>query len=122
MAKKYIKLTTIRCFANTDDQAKSKYGNSNWKPYKDGAPADLHFRSDARYSVQCYENDDGSLGINIAEVQDYVAKDNIADGISQGGFKTAGQAINNQHQPPQRHQPATKPAEGQELDDSDIPF
>ena len=110
MAKKYVKVTTIRCFANTDDQAKSKYGNSNWKPYKDGAPADLHFRSDARYSVQCYENDDGSLGINIA------------DGISQGGFKPIGDAINNQHQPPQRYVPATKPAEGQELDDTDIPF
>lgn len=122
MAKRYVKITTIRCFANTDDQAKSKYGNSNWKPYKDGAPADLHFRSDARYSVQCYENDDGSLGINIAEVQEYVSKDNIADGISQGGLRPIGEAINNQHQPAQRHAPAAKPAEGQELDDTDIPF
>jgi len=116
MAKKYIKLTTIRCFANTDDQAKSKYGNSNWKPYKDSAPADIHLRADARYSVQVFTNDDGSLGINISEVRDYESHDNIADNISQGGLKPVGQAIN------QRHQPATKPAEGQQLDDTDIPF
>tara|TARA_R110002072_G_scaffold35355_3_gene104758 strand:- start:593 stop:943 length:351 start_codon:yes stop_codon:yes gene_type:complete len=116
MAKKFIKLTTIRCFPNNDGQAKSKYGNSKWKPWKDGSPADIHLRSEASYSVQVYENDDGTLGINIAEVQDYESSDSIADGISQGGLKPVGAAIN------KKFQPAAGPVDVEGLPDDDIPF
>tara|TARA_B100000674_G_scaffold390450_1_gene334291 strand:- start:146 stop:478 length:333 start_codon:yes stop_codon:yes gene_type:complete len=109
MARRYIKVTTIKVFPN-DDHKRGTHGNGNWKPFVDGSPADIHLRGDSRYSVAVFENDDNSLSIAISEVRDYESKDNIADGISQGGLKPVGDAIN------QKYQPAVK-----ETDD-DIPF
>ncbi len=114
MAKKFIKLTTIRCFPNNDGQAKSKYGNSKWKPFKDGSPADIHLRADQNYSVSGFINDDGSIGISIRAASAYQAGDSISDGVSQGGFKPIAESVQAQHHP--------KTAPIEDLDDSDIPF
>jgi hypothetical protein len=112
--REYIKMCKIRCFANTDGKLKSAYGNSGWTPYRDGSPADVTFRAGMKYSVQIFENDDGSVGIDIAEIREreYTATDNISDNISQGGLKPIAETIEN------RVKPAVKDAE----DDIDIPF
>lgn len=104
----------IRCFANTDGKMKSAYGNSGWQPFRDGSPADVTLRANMKYSVQVYENDDGTIGIDIAEIREGEAthSDNIADGVSQGGLKPVAQAIDNKF----------KPATNNDGDDIDIPF
>lgn len=116
MARQYIKMCKIRCFANTDGKLKSAYGNSGWRPFRDGSPADITFRAGVKYSVQVFKNDDGSIGIDIAEIRDreYSGTDNIADGISQGGLKPIANTIENKF----------KPAVIQEDsdDEPDIPF
>lgn len=112
--REYIKMCKIRCFANTDGKMKSIYGNSGWQPYRDGSPADVTLRANMKYSVQVYDNDDGSIGIDIAEIREAEAthSDNIADGVSQGGLRSVASAIDN------KFKPATKDNE----DDIDIPF
>lgn len=111
MANKYESIMSIRLFANIDDSSKSDYGNSKWKPYKEGSPADITLRSDWKYSVKGFKNDDGSIGVSISRVVPYAATDNIADGVSQGGLKPIAQSVQSQHQGPT-----------EDLDDSDIPF
>ena len=111
MAKQYIKMCNIKMWENDGDSKRGLYSNSKWTPYRDGSPADVTFRAGCTYSVAAFQNDDGTINIAISEVRDYQAKDNIADGISQGGRKPVGDAIN------QRYQPAVK-----ETDDDDIPF
>jgi hypothetical protein len=97
MARKYNTVTTIRMFAN--EEGKAKYSNSKWTPYKEGAPADLHFRGDKVYSVRAFPNDDGSLGVQISEIVEYHGTDDISDGISQQGMKPIGEAIQQKHVP-----------------------
>ena len=36
---KYHTVCSMRLFKNTDDKSKADYGNSKWKPFKDGSPA-----------------------------------------------------------------------------------
>ena len=93
MARQYKKLTTIRMWPNTSGKGNAKYGNANWKPFKDGAPGDIHLRADANFSVQAYENDDKSIGVTISLVQDYEGGDDIRDGISQGGMKKLADTV-----------------------------
>lgn len=114
MARQYVKMCKIRLFPNTDGKMKSAYGNSSWQPYRDGAPADITLRAGLKYSVQAFENDDGTIGIDIAEIREreYSGGDNISDGISQGGLKPVAQSIDN------RYKPATQGND----DDTDIPF
>lgn len=112
--REYIKMAKIRCFANTDGKMKSSHGNSGWTPYRDGSPADITFRAGMKYSVQLFQNDDGSVGIDIAEIREreYSGTDNISDGVSQGGLKPIADTIENKF----------KPATVEQDDDIDIPF
>jgi len=110
MAKQYIKMCNMKMWRNDGDSKRGLYSNSKWTPYRDGSPADVTFRAGCTYSIAAFENDDSTITIAISEVRDYQATDNIADGISQGGLKPVGDAIN------QKYQPAVK-----ETDD-DIPF
>lgn len=114
MARQYVKVCKIRLFPNTDGKMKSAYGNSSWTPYRDGAPADVTLRSGMKYSVQAFENDDGTIGIDIAEIREreYSGTDSIADGVSQGGLKPVAQSIDNKF----------KPATQEKDDDIDIGF
>src|SRR5210317_1954821 len=93
MARNYEKLTTMRSWPNTNGKGQAKYGNANWKPFKNGAPGDIHLRADGNYSVQAYENDDGSLGVTISMVKEYEGGDDIRDGISQGGMKKLADTV-----------------------------
>ena len=86
MARKYNKVTTMRIFPNEDGGA--KFSNSKWTPYKDGSPADVHFR-----------HDDGSLGVQISEIVEHHGTDSITDGISQPGLKKVGEAMQEKHVP-----------------------
>lgn len=97
MARKYNKVTTMRIFPNDDGGA--KYSNSKWTPYKDGSPADVHFRHNALYSIRAFENDDGSLGVQISEIVEHHGTDSITDGISQPGLKKVGEAMQEKHVP-----------------------
>jgi len=97
MARKYNKITTIRLFPNSEGAA--KFSNSKWTPYRDGSAADVNFRGDTQYSVRAFENDDGSLGVQISEVTEYHGTDDITDGISQPGMKQVGQAMQAKHVP-----------------------
>jgi hypothetical protein len=85
MANQYRKVINITLFANSE--GKATHGNSKWTPYKDGSPADIHLRKDARYSVKLFGNDDGSLGLAISEVVQGVYTDSISDGVSQPGMR-----------------------------------
>ena len=107
MAKRYEKLTQMRVFLN--DKGTAKWGNGRWKPYKDGVPGDVHLRGDEEYSVAVFENDDGSLGINISRVVEYSGSDDIRNDISQPGMKKLADTA------------VAKNASGMSLDD-DIPF
>ena len=97
MAKAYNKITTIRLFPNSD--GKARFSNSKWVPYKDGSAADLHFRADTTYSIRAFQNDDGSLGVQISEITERYGTDSIADGISQPGMKKIGETIQAKHVP-----------------------
>jgi hypothetical protein len=97
MARSYNKITTIRLFPNSDGAA--KFSNSKWTPYKDGSASDLHFRGTAQYSVRAFENDDGSLGVQISEITEKYGTDSITDGISQPGMKQVGEAMQAKHVP-----------------------
>ena len=109
MMRKYEKVCSIRLFKN--DDGKAAYSNNKWKPYRDGANADITFRGDNTYSVKGFINDDGSIGVSISQVVEYEGTDNPADNISQGGFKSAAQAVQAKYHP-------TKEL----LDDTDVPF
>lgn len=93
MAKSYRKVTTIKMFANTEGRSPALYGNGNWKPWRDGANADITLRADAQYSCQLFKNDDGSMTCRISEVVPFEATHDIASGVSQGGFKQVAEAI-----------------------------
>lgn len=108
MARRYEVMTTIRMFKN--DDGKAAYSNAKWSPYSQGNPADISFRGDKKYSVRAFPNDDGSLGVQISEIIETHSTDSIADGITQGGMKPIGEAIQKNHAP-----------SGIGLDD-DIPF
>lgn len=112
--RQYVKVCKIRLFPNTDGKMKSTHGNSSWQPYRDGSPADVTLRAGMKYSVQAFQNDDGTLGIDIAEVHElqYSGTDNIADGVSQGGLKPIANSIENKF----------KPATTEQEDDVKIPF
>ena len=114
MAMKYHTVCSMRLFKNTDDKSKADYGNSKWKPYKDGSVADIHLRADQNYSVSGFINDDGSIGISIRAASAYQAGDSISDGVSQGGLKPVAESVQAQHHP--------KTAPIADLDDSDVPF
>tara|TARA_E500000305_G_C3922490_1_gene188806 strand:- start:177 stop:503 length:327 start_codon:yes stop_codon:yes gene_type:complete len=107
--RRYEKVCSIRLFKN--DEGKAQYSNNKWKPYVDGANADVTFRGDQTYSVKGFTNDDGSIGVSISRVVEYEGTDNPADNISQGGFKSAAQAAQSRHHP-----------EKEQLDDTDVPF
>lgn len=108
--KQYKTVLSANLFIN--DKGAAYASNSGWTPWKDGAPGDIHLRSNVKYSVQLYDNGDGKFNLKISEVTGYQSRDNIADGISQGGLKHVGEAINNQYQP------ATKDDD----DEPNIPF
>lgn len=104
--KEYITVASINLFQN--DKGAAIFSNAGWSPWKDGGPADIHLRANVKYSVQLYDNGDKGYNIKISEVRDYQSRDNISDGLSQGGFKQVGETINNKYQAKD--------------DDIDIPF
>jgi hypothetical protein len=113
MANQYRKVLSITLYANSE--GKATHGNSNWKPYKDGSPADVHLRKDAKYSVKLFHNDDGSLGVSLSEVIIGNYTDSISDGVSQPGMRSLAESID----PPKSPIASIK----DELDDADeIPF
>jgi hypothetical protein len=118
MAKSYRKITTIKMFPNTEGRSPALYGNGNWKPWVDGANADINLRSDAQYSCQLFKNDDGTMTCRISEVVPYEATDDISSGVSQSGLKPVAQAIGGSY--PINNEPAPAPKKD-EFDD-DIPF
>ena len=97
-----------------NSEGKATHGNSNWKPFKDGSPADIHLRKDAKYSVKLFGNDDGTFGLSISEVVVGNYTDSISDGVSQPGMRSLAQTID----PPK---PSPIAALKDELDD-EIPF
>jgi hypothetical protein len=113
MAKSYRKVTTIKMFANTEGRSPALYGNGNWKPWRDGANADITLRADSQYSCQLFKNDDGTMTCRISEVVPYEATDSVSSGVSQPAFKSVAQAISGE-------QPEAPKKDG-EFDD-DIPF
>jgi len=112
MANQYRKVVNITFFPNSE--GKATHGNSKWTPYKDGSPADIYLRKDARYSVKLFGNDDGSLGLAISEVVQGVYTDSISDGVSQPGMRSLAASID----PPK---PSPISALKDELDD-EVPF
>ena len=104
MANQYRKVINITLFPNSE--GKATHGNSKWTPYKDGVPADIYLRKDARYS--------GSLGLAISEVVQGQYTDSISDGVSQPGMRTLAQSID-----PPKQSPIS--ALKDELDD-EVPF
>jgi len=113
MANQYRKVLSITLYANSE--GKATHGNSNWKPYKDGSPADVHLRKDAKYSVKLFHNDDGSLGVSLSEVIIASYTDSISDGVSQPGMRSLAESI--------KSPIASIKDELKEMDDADeIPF
>ena len=112
MANQYRKVLSITLYANSE--GKATHGNSNWKPYKDGSPADIHLRKDAKYSVKLFHNDDGSLGVSLSEVIIASYTDSISDGVSQPGMRSLAESID----PPKS--PIAEMSAG--LSDDEIPF
>ena len=113
MANRYIKTANITLYPNSE--GKATHGNSNWKPYKDGSPADIHLRKDAKYSVKLFGNDDGTFGVSISEVVVNTYSDSISDGVSQPGMRTLAATID----PPKS--PIAQMADDG-LSDDEIPF
>jgi|TARA_X000001316_G_C911349_1_gene26598 hypothetical protein len=101
----YQKVMNIKVFPN--DKGAAKWGNSKFTPYKDGSPADIHLRSDVKYRVSVFEENDGSLGISIT-IPDEArgGTDRVADDVKQGGLKKLADSVSGR---------------GMNLDD-DIPF
>lgn len=96
--RKYEVVTTMRLFKN--DDGKAIYSNSKWTPYKQGNPADIHFRGDKVYSVRGFQNDDGSIGVQISEiVEGQAGTDSITDGVTQGGLRPIAQSVQQTHAP-----------------------
>ena len=90
MARQWKNITQFRAWPN--DKGAAKYRNGKWTPWKDGAPADVHLRSDVEYSVLVYENDDGSITLKVEQPFEYSGTDSVADDVSQGGFKQVAEA------------------------------
>ena len=101
----YQKVMNIKVFPN--DKGAAKWGNSKFTPYKDGSPADIYLRSDVKYRVSVFEENDGSLGISIT-IPDEArgGTDRVADDVKQGGLKKLADSVSGR---------------GMNLDD-DIPF
>ena len=110
MATQYKDITQFRVWPN--DKGVAKYGNGKWTPYKDGAPADVHLRSDVQYSLRVFENDDGSLTLKVSQRMEYTGTDSVAADVSQQGFRQVAEAAGVQG--------GSKPS-AMNLDD-DIPF
>lgn len=95
--RNYRDVMQMRVFPN--DKGAAKYGNSNFTPYKDGAPADVHLRSSVKYSISVFQNDDGSLTVKLREPQEYTNTDNLADDVSQPGMRQIAETIGIQERP-----------------------
>jgi len=74
---------------------------------KQVAPVSLS--PDSKYEASAWTEADGSIGIAINEVFEVESADNIADGISQGGFKPIAEAIETQHYPEGRQEAPQHP-------------
>tara|TARA_R110000772_G_scaffold169275_1_gene281138 strand:- start:180 stop:473 length:294 start_codon:yes stop_codon:yes gene_type:complete len=74
--RQWQKVATIKLFKN-DGSTSSSHGNSAWTPWIDGSNTDIVLRGDTKYSVRKFDNDDGSMTIQISQV--------IADAANSGG-------------------------------------
>jgi hypothetical protein len=109
MANKYETVMRIRAFLN--DKGVAKWGNGKWKPFRDGSEADINLRAGETYSVSVFENDNGSIDINLSRRVEYTGTDNLGNDVSQGGFKKVADTM------------AAKQAASLSLeDDDDVPF
>jgi len=64
----------------------------------------LVFSPDKHYEASGWVNENGGIDIAINEITMVESADNIADGISQGGFKPIAEAIETQHYPEGRQE------------------
>ena len=107
------KVFGFKLFPNRDKKSDSApdYGNANVKCYdpimKQVAPVSLS--PDSKYEASAWTEADGSIGIAINQVIMVESSDNIADGISQGGFKPIAEAIETQHYPEGRQEAPQHP-------------
>jgi len=85
MATRYEQVMKIRAWIN--DKGVAKWGNGKWKPFRDGAEADITLSPRKQYSVRVFENDDKSIDVNISEVIEYTGDDSLSNDISQPGMK-----------------------------------
>lgn len=109
MANKYETVMRIRAFLN--DKGVAKWGNGKWKPFREGSEADINLRAGNIYSVSVFENDNGSIDINISQRMEYNATDSVGNDVSQGGFKKVADTM------------AAKQVSSLSLDDDDeVPF
>ena len=106
--KQRKKVFGFKLFPNNDKKSDRApdYGNANVQCYdpimKQIAPVSLS--PDSKYEASAWIESDGSIGIAINEVIMVESSDNIADGISQGGFKPIAEAIETQHYPEGRQE------------------
>ena len=111
--KQRKKVFGFKLFPNNDKKSDRApdYGNANVQCYdpimKQIAPVSLS--PDSKYEASAWTETDGSIGIAINEVIMVESSDNIADDISQAGFKPIAEAIETKHYPEGRQEAPQQP-------------
>ena len=107
------KVFGFKLFRNGDKKSDDSpdYGNANVQCYDPimNQVAPVSLSPDSKYEASAWTEADGSIGIAINEVFEVESADNIADGISQGGFKPIAEAIETQHYPEGRQEAPQQP-------------
>ena len=68
MPKTFKTLLNAKMFENTN--GKAKYGNSGWMPKVNGVDQDIVLKAGRKHSFQLFDNEDGSLGLNVSAVHE----------------------------------------------------
>tara|TARA_R100001086_G_scaffold66774_1_gene31082 strand:- start:1113 stop:1415 length:303 start_codon:yes stop_codon:yes gene_type:complete len=95
MAKQYLKVATLNMWKN--DAGKRIAGNNGWTPFVNGSANDILLKSDQKYQVSLFENDDGkSYNVTISKVIDpyeNVEFDKISDAPSQEAMQELAKTL-----------------------------
>ena len=111
--KQRKKVFGFKLFPNNDKKSDRApdYGNANVQCYdpvmKQIAPISLS--PDNKYEVSAWTEADGSIGVSLNQVIMVESADNLADDISQAGFKPIAEAIETKHYPEGRQEAPQRP-------------
>ena len=103
------KVWGFKIFLNKGEKKQPKspdYGNAELQCFDPVLKqiSQIVFSPDKHYEASGWVEKNGDIGIAINEITMVESDDNIADGISQGGFKPIAEAIETKHYPEGRQE------------------